>query len=286
MMETQGASKRIALYLVLVFALSTVFYILIVRSGGLAGAGQLYVLPLMWAPAVAALVTTFVFQRNLRGLGWGFGKPVYYLIAYLLPLFYAGLVYGLVWLLGLGAVDTSALGAKLGPSLLKTLTVGVLGALLLALGEEIGWRGLLVPQLARLHPFGRAALISGVIWGVWHVPLIIGGGYSSAAPAWYAVACFMFLVVGVSFPFAWLRLVSGSIWPVALMHAVHNVVIQSVLDVITVDTGPTKFLTTEFGLGLAIMGVLVGLVFWRIGVPEGQMRTQPAVLSQPQRNPE
>ncbi len=267
-METQGASKRITLYLVLVFAVSAVFYALIMRNGGLAGAGQLYVLPLMWTPAAAALVTTFVFQRNVRGLGWGLGKPVYYLIAYLLPLFYAGLVYGLVWLLGLGKVDASALGANLGPSLLKALTVGVLGASLLALGEEIGWRGLLVPQLARLHPFGRTALISGIIWGLWHVPLIIGGGYSSGAPAWYAVACFMVLIVGVSFPFAWLRLASGSIWPAVLMHAVHNVVIQSVLDVVTVDTGHTKFFTTEFGLGLAIAGALLGLVFWRIGPPK------------------
>lgn len=76
----------------------------------------------------------------------------------------------------------------------------------------------------------------------------------------------MVLIVGMSFAFAWLQLASSSIWPVVLMHAVHNKFIQSVLDEIAVDTGNTLFFTTEFGLGLAIMGVIVGLVFWRIGL--------------------
>ena len=266
-MLKQEASKRILVYLVIVFALSTIFYVLIPRSGGLEGAGQFYALPLMWAPAVAALITTLIFQRNIRAQGWGLGKPIYYLIAYLLPILYAGIVYGAVWLLGLGKLDASVLGGKPWLGLLKALTVGVLGAALLALGEEIGWRGLLVPQLARLNPFARTALISGVIWGLWHVPLIIGGGYSSGAPTWYAVACFMVLIVGMSFAFAWLRLASGSIWPAVLMHATHNTFIQGVLDEIIKGTGSTAYWTTEFGLGLAIMGILIGVVFWRIGLP-------------------
>jgi membrane protease YdiL (CAAX protease family) len=78
----------------------------------------------------------------------------------------------------------------------------------------------------------------------------------------------MVLVVGVSFAFAWLRLASGSIWPAVLLHAVHNKFIQGVLDVITVDTGKTQYFTTEFGLGLAITGLIVGLVFWKIGLPK------------------
>jgi membrane protease YdiL (CAAX protease family) len=55
------------------------------------------------------------------------------------------------------------------------LPVGVLTALIAAVGEEIGWRGLLVQQLVRIKPFVRTALLSGLIWGIWHVPMIIGG---------------------------------------------------------------------------------------------------------------
>lgn len=265
-MPINDATKRIAAYLVLVFSVSIPLYVLITGGGGLSGPGGLYVLPLMWAPGLAGLLTTFIFQRNLRGMGWGFGKPIYYLIAYLLPILYAGVAYALLWLLGLGRLDTTGVEGPVGPFILSALTIHILEAGLLALGEEIGWRGLLVPQLARVQPFARTAIISGVIWGLWHVPLISGGGgYTSGAPAWYAVACFMVLIVGVSFAFTWLRLASGSIWPAVLLHAVHNAFIQGVLDKLTADTGPTAYFTTEFGLGLALMGVVVGLIFWRQG---------------------
>jgi uncharacterized protein len=266
-MIKHAATQRIITYLIFVFAISSIFYGLISQNGGLYSVGRFYVIPLMWAPAIAALITTLIFQRNVRGLGWGLGKPIYYLIAFLLPIIYAGIAYGVVWLLGLGELDTSALGGNFFAALLNTLTVGLVPSIFLAVGEEIGWRGLLVPQLSRLNNFTRTALISGIIWGFWHVPLIISGDYSSGAPVWYTVACFMVLIVGMSFAFAWLRLASGSLWPAVLMHAVHNTFIQSVLDEITVDTGNTLFLTTEFGLGLAIMGMIVGLVFWRFELP-------------------
>ena len=55
-----------------------------------------------------------------------------------------------------------------------------------------------------------------------------------------------------------------SIITFVLMHAVHNAFIQSVLDVITVDTGNTAYFTTEFGLAMAIMGVIVAVIFTAI----------------------
>lgn len=62
-----------------------------------------------------------------------------------------------------------------------------------------------------------------------------------------------------------MRLASGSIWPALLLHATHNSFIQSALDKLTINTGSTQYFTTEFGLGLAHMGVIVGLIFWRMG---------------------
>ncbi len=266
-MTENDANKRIITYIILVFVLSVPFYYLIRQNGGLeVESAALYVFPLMWMPALAGLITTFIYQRNIRGMGWSLGKPKYYLLAYLLPILYAGIAYGVVWLFGLGGLDFSLLGTG---GLLSVLTIGVLTALVTAVGEEIGWRGLLVPQLARNNTFARTSLITGVIWGLWHVPLIIGGGYSSGAPTWYALSGFMVLVMGMSFAFAWIRLASGSIWTAALMHAVHNSFIQSGLDRITVNTGSTEYFTTEFGAALAVMGIIVAIIFWRIGIPKG-----------------
>lgn len=264
-MKSNNAKKQVITYLVIVFAASIPWYVLITTNGGLDAGGATYVVPLMWTPALAGIVTSLIFQRSLRGMGWGFGKLKYYVIAYFLPIIYATVAYGVVWLLGLGEVSTSVLGENWILKILGALTGGVLLSAITAVGEEIGWRGLLVPQLARFSPFARTALISGIIWGIWHIPIIIGGGYSSGAPTWWAIACFMVLIVGMTFAFAWLRLASGSIWPAVLMHSVHNTFIQGILDKMTVDNGNTEYFTTEFGLALAIMGIIVGLIFWRLG---------------------
>ena len=264
-MENNNAKNKVIIYIALTFLFSIQLYFIIAQRGGLeSSSAALFVIPLMWAPGIAGLITTLIYQKNLRGMGWGFGKVKYYLIAFLMPILYASVTYGAVWLTGLGKLEFSLVGAR---GLMTSLSLGVLTALLTALGEEIGWRGLLVPQLFQNNTFARTALISGVIWGIWHIPLIIGGGYSSGAPTWFAVTAFMFVVTGMSFAFAWVRLASGSIWPAALMHAVHNSFIQSFLDKVTVNTGNTDYFSTEFGLALAVMGIIVALVFWRVGVP-------------------
>jgi membrane protease YdiL (CAAX protease family) len=261
-MSTNNAKKKIITFLVITFILSIIFYGLIIRAGGVEeDAAMIYVILLMWSPGVAGLITTFIYQRNLRGMGWGLGKPKYLAIGWLLPVLYTGIIYSAVWLFGLGQANFGALDGNLMVQFLKALTIGVLSAAITAVGEEIGWRGLLVPQMAKINSFTWTAVISGVIWGIWHLPLLFWGGYSSDAPTWWAVLCFMVAITGLSFAFAWLRLASGSIWPAVLMHSAHNHFFQGFFDKITPGTGNTAYFTTEFGLGLAIMGVIIGVIF-------------------------
>src|SRR5690349_3781003 len=198
--------QELTTYLALTFALSGLFYWLIISAGSLGAKGGLYVFALMWCPGVSALVTRLIFQRNVRGEGWRPGSPRWLALAYLLPLGYAALAYGAVWLTGLGVVDLGRF--KTGVALF--LVVGSLQSLLSATGEELGWRGFLVPTLAKTMSYERTALVSGAIWAAWHVPLIIGADYNNGAPAWYSVLCFVAMVVAMGFPFAWLRLRSGS----------------------------------------------------------------------------
>ena len=51
------------------------------------------------------------------------------------------------------------------------------------------------------------------------------------------------------------------------MHSVHNSFIQSFLDKVTVNTRTTEYFTTEFGIALAVMGIIIAFIFWRIGIP-------------------
>lgn len=90
-----------------------------------------------------------------------------------------------------------------------------------ALGEELGWRGWLLP---RLMPLGTlpALLISGVIWGLWHAPLVLLGYNYPGAPGWLGLTAMVGMCVLVGAVFGWLRLRSGSVWPAALAHAAFN----------------------------------------------------------------
>ena len=259
----ENARRRIYLFLVLTFALSAVFWVLAGRGASVPQ--ELITLGLMWCRGIAALVTMLAFRRNVRGLGWQRGPVRYLLLSYALPAVYAGVVYGLTWLLGWGALTTERVpeGQPWPVSALTNATVLFLaGGLLPALGEEIGWRGLLVPQLARLTSFTKTALISGAIWAVWHYPMILFAGYHGDTPRWYALLCFTVMAVAMSFAFAWLRLRSGSLWTAVILHAAHNVFIQTIFDPLTRDTGFTAYITTEFGIGLAVAAVVVAVLCW------------------------
>ena len=260
-MATRGGDngREIGTFLGLTFGLSAIFWALIISAGGLGVHGGAYVFALMWCPGVSALITRLIYQHNVRGEGWGLGAPRWLALAYVLPIVYATVVYGLVWLSGLGGVDLS----RFKTPVVMFVVVGSLQSLLSATGEELGWRGYLVPALARKQSFRMTALISGAVWAGWHFPLIIGADYNGGTPPWYSVLCFAIMVVAMGFPFAWLRLRSGSVWPAAILHASHNLFVQAFFDRVTVDTGPTKWLTGEFGAGLALAFIAVAWIFWR-----------------------
>jgi uncharacterized protein len=144
-----------------------------------------------------------------------------------------------------------------------TATLVVVHGALRALGEELGWRGFLVPELVRSTSFHSAALLSGGIWGAWHLPLIVFADYNAGTATWNSVACFSAMVVSVGVVSAWLRLRSGSLLPAVLLHASHNAFIQNFFDPATARTGLTPYVTTEFGLGLALVWSGVAAYLWQ-----------------------
>jgi membrane protease YdiL (CAAX protease family) len=253
--------RRIVTFLALTLLFTAVSASLAIGIGTGGDAGDLIALGVMWSPGLAALVTVFAFQHNLKGIGWGLGKPRYLLIGYGLPLVECSLVYGLVWMSGLGALQGDLIAAV---EKLVTITPGILMGILFALGEEIGWRGLLVPQLARLTTFARTALISGLIQAVWHWPFVLFAGFTSAAPTWFALTVLTTTVTLAAFPAAWLRLRSGSIWPVVLAHASFNLYVQTGFNPLTADTGITEYIVDEFGVAFVLSGTAIAYVFWRL----------------------
>lgn len=93
--------------------------------------------------------------------------------------------------------------------------------LLPALGEEIGWRGWLTPQLLPLGVL-PTILITGVIWGLWHTPLILLGHNYPHLPGWLAVIFMVAFCTIVGGVLAWLSIRTNSVWPAALGHSTIN----------------------------------------------------------------
>ena len=69
--------------------------------------------------------------------------------------------------------------------------------------------------------------------------------------------------IAISFPFACLRLKSGSLWPAALLHASHNLFIYRIFERLTSDSEITPYIIGEFGISLALTGLIVAYFFWR-----------------------
>lgn len=253
--ETQKrARSKVILYLILVALFSSVFYYLIISSQSL----DAFVLPLMWSPAVAGLIALLVYDRSIRGVGWKPGKIKYLAVATVIPIIYWLVIYSLIWVFGWG--EFLGLSDLIG--LLTTALPGIIIGIFLALGEEIGWRGVLVPNLSKFTTFTITALLSGIIWGLWHYPLIVTGLYANGTNLLFQLLCFTVGIIGVATMLAWFRLRSGSVWPAVLFHAVHNTLIDSVFPKATSDTDLTPYIGTEFGIGLALAGIVLFLIFW------------------------
>lgn len=202
---------------------------------------------MMFVPSVAVFVVTRWISpdpyrwyttgvRSRSGVrGWvGFG-----VLAWLLPVALTLLSLPLGAALGVYPADFTGLSG--GRAQLEALSgealpfpppvlgaVFVLQVLLLgwfnvipAFGEEWGWRGYLLPALL---PLGRwpALLISGVVWGLWHAPVILlGYNYPLHSP-WTGLLLMVVFCVLVGVLLGWLRLRSGSVWPAAIGHAFIN----------------------------------------------------------------
>jgi uncharacterized protein len=107
-------------------------------------------------------------------------------------------------------------------------------------------------------------VLTGVVWGLYHVPLIVWGDYTQTAWPWLTTALFMATIVPVSVVFGWLRLATGSIWPPVLAHASANSFSQGVFD--AWFTGPLEpLLAGEAGLFSCIAYSAVALWLWRSG---------------------
>lgn len=278
----QGPVITIGVFLVLTVALYTIGVWLIFRLGSAT--------PLMLSVGLAAILTCLMTRTNLRGLGWHWGSWKFHALSYFLPLGYAAAAYGLIWASGVGGWYDSAFVLEQKESynvgawpnavviafhFVMTATVSFVLLLPSVLGEELGWRGLLVPELSKLMPFTGIALVSGLLWAVWHWPLMFMGLYGSeATPFGYQLVCFTLCIVSMSVVMTYVRLKTNSLWPAVIFHMSHNVFLQKFFGPMTSAKDNSAWFLGEFGAVVPAVLLVLAVFYWRKGSSEfGTART-------------
>jgi membrane protease YdiL (CAAX protease family) len=156
-------------------------------------------------------------------VGFVIGESKYYLYAVFIPLGLAlltGLLCAVFDIRRFAPIEADGL-ERVSPVLLSMIAVGLLGAF----GEELGWRGFLLPKMVANgvpHPY----VASGLVWACWHLPLIAFGGFYATDNVFLIVLAYAISVFFINFVISELRMRSKSIWVATVFHASHNFFFQ------------------------------------------------------------
>ncbi len=149
----------------------------------------------------------------------------------------------------------------------------------LLLGEEIGWRGYLLPRVQALTSKRWAALAVGFVHGLFHLPLILlTTTYDSVGSRWVVAPMVVVTVTLAGVIYGWLRDRSGSVWPVAVAHATINNLIAGGGLIIVVAPVTLAYTAGESGVAtlVAVLGFAAVLLVrgstWRSSVASATTR--------------
>ncbi|MEQ1515840.1 MAG: CPBP family intramembrane glutamic endopeptidase [Usitatibacteraceae bacterium] len=244
--------QALVVFLVLAICLSAIASYPIIKSGQIGAWDGMAVRLLMWAPGVSGLISAVLVFRSLRPLGLlGNRKVLFWIIVCLLvPFAYTLVIYPFLAAVGWVSLGTRNFTASF-------FIVGLLFSLLNALGEELGWRGFAAPVVSRVFGFWRGQSILGIVWFLYHLPILLLTDYGQSPHPFFGNLMFLITVVGLSYFLGWARQQSDSVWPCAIFHASHNLVFQHLFDPMTIQNPSATWLQGEQGLMLAATNVLL-----------------------------
>lgn len=242
----------------------------------------------MWSPAIASLIVAKTSERmswrTRVGLRWRgrWGRLLLWtplaavlMMAILLATTAIAILRGVPgdltarsWLRTGTEMLSDEAGQTISPIVFVLISIlitvaGILVTVAFTMGEEIGWRGWLWPALKPLGT-ARAAMLGGVIWALWHLPIMLIGYNYAGAPRALAIPFFilpcaaMFLLLGALTDRA-----LGSPVPAAMAHAVVNSFGVTAIGLFATSETMTHlivFIDYPLGLICTVLIVLVGLV--------------------------
>lgn len=253
-----------------------------------AAVGVLY----MFVPMIAAIIVQkFIYKESVKNtLGISFRLNRWFIIAWLLPPLLAFATLGVSLLLPgieyapdmegmferyreilrpeqIEQIREQVNASSVHPvwlGLILGMVAGITVNAIAAFGEEVGWRGLLQRQWQRMG-FWKSSILIGLVWGIWHAPLILQG--HNNYPQHPLIGVFMMTIwcILLSPIFSYIRLRSNSVIAVAILHGTLNgtyglaiMTVKGGNDLLVGLTGLAGFTA----LALANIGLLCHNLFW------------------------
>ncbi|MBG0771405.1 MAG: CPBP family intramembrane metalloprotease [Anaerolineaceae bacterium] len=297
-METTLDKKRIYIFLGLAFGISWLTAVVIYLTGGLQNSPMLsiegseislaYLLlatAYMFGPAIANILTRLFTREGKTDLllepKFNQKRWVFWLLAWFIPgvLIILGAVIFYLFFpqyydpqLTLVTEQLEAVGSTTTLSPWTIVVLQVLQAILFApvlnaistFGEEFGWRGYLQ---SKLMPLGarKAVLLTGVIWGVWHWPVILMGynyGLDYFGAPFLGPLTMVLFTTALAVTLGWLTIKAQSVWPAVIGHGALNGI--AAIGFLMVKGSPSNLLgpaPTGVVGGLALLILAAALLF-------------------------
>ncbi len=274
--------KRLILFVVFTFVIAWILFLLVPILGIPYGTSNSIILvaAAMFAPALGSILTRLVTKEGFQNMYLRprfKGNIRYYLLVFFGPTVLLVVSAAVYFLLFPGSFDpnftalkelTAASGSSAMPveqllliTFLQVALIGPIINIIPTLGEELGWRGYLLPKLHESHSNRAALVLSGVIWGVWHAPVIIMGhnygteyfGYPWLGVVGMIVFCVIFGVIE-----GYITIKLKSAIPAAMIHSTINA--GAAMAIYLAKPGFNSL------LGPAITGILGALPFLALAV--------------------
>jgi len=263
------ARRGLTIYFAVLVPLSVVFETLMIRGS------SSWVWALMWTSAAASVVARLALREGFGDVSFRLGRrrgSKAIGLALIFPIVVGLIAYGIAWTTGLVQFGVRPIGLA-APYIANTTSPVVVFMINLAVaativtvysagtaaGEEIGWRGYMLTRLVDAG-LPKPILTSGLIWGLWHVPLVLGGAFLVGPPPFLIALLLVIMATAFSFVFARLRLETGSVWPAITLHSAWNAIIQTAFDPASHGAQPELWIG-ESGILTALTMIVAAIAF-------------------------
>ncbi len=264
---------QIGVFLLITFGLMYIFgwrvYDVMLSGGKVTGWLNLRYYIAAFSPAIGCIATRYIFREGFKDdilfpKFTGHFRP--YLLSVILPIAF-GLMNCILITISLGAgFSIKAEGGLLEVvAALSVSSSGVYMAFFILIGEEFGWRAFLYDKLEKLFGLNGSIAIGGIIWGLWHLPALIGAGlnFGKDAPGFpvtnILLMCIFCIAGGAMLQM--LRKMTDSVVAPIIAHAVIDTICNP-LATMFLSNKIAEGKTFQMGCCLVISSLIIGIPCW------------------------